>query len=529
MGCGLQKIARKQIEYTQREENKTILADTEQNAAIRHMGRFTEEIRISSETEIHEDVKKRASQSIKIDTALFFRRNSKSLSSSYNLSRKIGEGNYGFVRLAIHKSTGEERAIKSIEKSKLSRNSIAQFKFFNEIDILKKLDHPNIIKIYEFFEDSQYFHLITEYISGGELLHYTLKLKATTEAIIANFMQQILSAVSYCHENAVTHGGIEPENILLDIDNSDITIKLIDFGTSTVIGSNSQSEKDKLNPLYTAPEILLGKNINEKCDIWSCGVILYLLLSGKPPFFGKNNHIIAERVISGEYTLKSPEMVKVSISAIDLITKMLEYNPNKRISAKDALNHIWIKESTQKVKSLETFETTNLDNLKLFKAGEKLQHAVLTFISCQILPREQLKIMTDNFRKVDYNGDGKLSRDEIMNAYLKVMNKERAIKTANIIMDKVDTDKSGFIDYSEFLTACLKKEDIIDQNSLDLAFQAFDTDSSGKITFEEIVNLLKLQADEQNDLKNMLIEIDRNSDGEIDLQEFKDMMIKYFS
>ena len=179
-------------------------------------------------------------------------------------------------------------------------------KFFNEVDILRKADHPNIIRLYEFYEDEKHYHLVTEYISGGELFDFIIKSKMFSEGIAANFLRQILSAVAYCHEHNIVHRDIKPENILLDKESPDATVKVIDFGTSAIYEETKQLTQKYGAAYYIAPEAL-RRDYNEKCDVWSCGVILYIFLCGRPPFSGRNDKEILLRVLQGHFTMPGPE------------------------------------------------------------------------------------------------------------------------------------------------------------------------------------------------------------------------------
>ena len=164
----------------------------------------------------------------------------------------------------------------------------------------------------------------------------------------AKIMQQILSAVVYCHKHGICHRDLKPENLLLEEDSIDSNIKVIDFGTSKFFKQNEKMSEKFGTPYYIAPEVL-KKNYNEKCDVWSCGVILYILLAGYPPFGGKNNEIIMKKVFEGKYSFIRKEWSLISDKAKNLISKMLTYNPEQRITSEEALSDIWITQYAQKI------------------------------------------------------------------------------------------------------------------------------------------------------------------------------------
>ena len=247
MGCGSSKSTSKEsIIAKNREENKnssvSIVKQTEDGANISN------------------------SQRQIIDPIHYIIKNPGMISQYYTQGVKIGSGSHSFVRVAIHKVTETKRAIKSIEKSKLIENR-GRDQFINEINILKIMDHPNIIKLYEVYEDDTYFHLVTEYLEGGELFDYIIKNKKLSEPVVAHFMQQLLSGISYCHDNNVVHRDIKPENLLLSNDGPDGILKIIDFGTSIFFNDSEKLSQKRGNPFYIAPEILGKNGYNEKCDI----------------------------------------------------------------------------------------------------------------------------------------------------------------------------------------------------------------------------------------------------------------------
>lgn len=459
----------------------------------------------------------------KIDVVHIVINNPGKLIQNYTQSAKIGEGSHGFVRVAVHKASGQKRAIKSIEKLKVTGDD-GRNQFLNEINILKKMDHPNIVKLYEFYEDETYFHLVTEYIAGGELFDYIIHSKMLSEPIAANFMRQILSAISYCHDNNIAHRDIKPENLLLDKEGEQAIIKIIDFGKSVEFTHGAKLKQKCGNAFYVAPEILGNSGYDEKCDVWSCGVILYILLCGKPPFYGKKDEEIVKKVLSGEYSLSGPVWTNISEPAIKLIQKMLEINPKRRISAKNALSDPWILSNLTRNKTVSD-DFIPLNNLRNFHTEQRLEHAVLSFIGSNLMSKEESKKMYSNFKSIDKNNDGKLSKEELLEAYMKTMNKEDAIDEVKRIMESVDTNQSGFIDYAEFIAASVKSDHLISDENLEIAFKAFDIDGSGKITVGELKEILGV-ALESEDIVNRLIEkVDSNGDGEIDIKEFKQMML----
>ena len=318
---------------------------------------------------------------LKIGPSSFISKRNFKLREHYSLGDKLGSGAYGFVRAATSRLTGQRRAVKTIEKQSIVKDAKDEAKFFAEVDILRKIDHPNIVRLYEFFEDDKYYHLVTEFIEGGELFDFVIKSKMLSEPIAAHFMNQLLSAVAYCHANNIAHRDLKPENLLLDHESPNATLKVIDFGTSTTYNPNDRMTKRYGTSYYIAPEVL-QKDYTEKCDIWSCGVILYILLSGRPPFYGHNDKDILKKVSRGEYSLKGKVWESISSSAKRLISRMLDFNPKTRISASEALKNEWL---CKAVTGPPVTSIKVLENLQAFKAEQSLQQGVFAFIASQLL------------------------------------------------------------------------------------------------------------------------------------------------
>ena len=238
-------------------------------------------------------------EELKIQQATFITHKSTSILKDYSIGAKLGSGAFGTVQRAVHKSTHRQRAIKSVRKNQITRDMRDHSKFFNEIDILKQTDHPDIVRMYEFYEDKNFFHIVTELLTGGELFDFIIKHKMLSEPVAAHFLKQILSAVAYCHANGIVHRDIKPENLLLDSDSAHASLKVIDFGTSTLFDPKERLHHRYGTAYYIAPEVLV-KNYDSKCDIWSCGVILFILLSGAPPFYGRSDEEIISKVRSGK-------------------------------------------------------------------------------------------------------------------------------------------------------------------------------------------------------------------------------------
>ena len=300
-------------------------------------------------------------------------------------------------------------------------------------------------------------------------------------------------------------------------------IKIIDFGTSQTytVGGKKKMEERYGTPYYIAPDVL-NKSYNEKCDVWSLGVILYILLVGYPPFNGSEDKKIIDAVKKGVYTLDEPEWDDVSGEAIDLVKKCLTYDPEKRASASEALEHPWFKKFAKGEKVKKSLASKALSNLKNFRAEQKLKQATLAFIVSQCLTKDETDKMEEIFAAMDKNNDGMLSKEEISEGYEEHFGIAIEDEELDKIFSAIDTDGSGAIDYSEFLMATMNEQQLMSKEKLKQAFKMFDKDNSGTISKQEIREALGNLDEEVAD--KMISEVDANGDGEISFEEFEKMM-----
>ena len=275
-----------------------------------------------------------------IDKENFITMTKDSLTDYYNIIRMIGEGGFGKVYEVQNINTSETFACKKVSKS----NVINLIKFKDEISILSKSDHPNIIKLYKIYESNRSLYLIMEFCKGGELIKRIAERaqnkKMYTEKDAAEIFQQIMSGIEYCHNQGISHRDLKPENILyLNEDNEkDNPLKIIDFGLSKYFKQSKLTSKVG-SVHYVSPEVL-EQSYTEKCDVWSGGVILFLLLSGKFPFYGRNDNEIFDKIINYNYNMNDNAWKNISNEAKDLIKHML-VPENKRFKAKEVLAHPW--------------------------------------------------------------------------------------------------------------------------------------------------------------------------------------------
>ena len=445
---------------------------------------------------------------------------------SYKIIKKLGKGSFGSVYKVMHIKTGIIRAMKVIKKDSV-RFQDDDKKFLKEIEVLIKLEHPNIIKIFEYFTDDLNYYLITEYISEGELYEGLVKMSNFNEFKCAFILNQIISAVYYLHSNNIVHRDIKPENILISNSNKDLlSIKLIDFGSCNYIKKNENFTLKVGSPYYIAPEVL-KHDYNNKCDIWSIGVILYILLVGYPPFKAKNKNDLFNKIKTGNYSMEGPGWNRVSAQAKDLVTHMLEYDYNKRYSAEKCLNHIWIKQLEKSKESNQIndrYLESVLVNISNLHVREKLQQATIAYIVHSIYCNEEIDDLKHVFNKLDINKDGKLTYQEFRDGFSKHFQGKEFLKEINIeqLLSDIDGNLDGVISYEEFLRVTVNKKKLLNERNLQIAFDKFDLDKDGKLSKTEIKTVLDTTDFEY--INRLIDAIDNNRDGYVSFDEFKNLM-----
>jgi len=461
---------------------------------------------------------------LKIDKSSFVLYKTSAIIKEYTFGKTLGEGAFGTVRKAIHKVTKQERAIKILKKSHQDEE-----KLFLEVKILSQLNHPNIMQIHEFYDDKANFYIVSELCKGGELFDMISDKGSFSEAEACPIMLQIMSAICYSHSNQVVHRDLKPENIMLENkkDNYPL-IKLIDWGGARYFSKEKKMKKIKGTPYYMAPEVLKGK-YDEKCDIWSAGVVLYILLCGYPPFNGDTDVEILQNVQRGKFCFPEEEWGIMSDEVKNLIKKMLTFEPSKRLSAAEVLQHPWFSNYEEKEKINKQIAVSAFSNMKKFKRNKQFEHATITFIINQLVSKEDRQELQKQFMLWDKNKDGVLNKDEIIESYQTVYGTVDPDIVENMIKS-VDLNGNGVIDYNEFLNCTVNRDKIISHNNLEYAFHVFDKDGSGKVSVNEIIEIFKKNNSDVDKkvFEQMLKEADSNKDGEIEFNEFKEIMEKFF-
>ncbi|XP_015430809.1 PREDICTED: calcium/calmodulin-dependent protein kinase type II alpha chain isoform X5 [Dufourea novaeangliae] len=296
-------------------------------------------------------------------------------SDNYDLKEELGKGAFSVVRRCVQKSTGHEFAAKIINTKKLTPRDFQKLE--REARICRKLQHPNIVRLHDSIQEENCHYLVFDLVTGGELFEDIVAREFYSEADASHCIQQILESVHHCHHNGVVHRDLKPENLLLASKAKGAAVKLADFGLAIEVQGDAQAWFGFAGtPGYLSPEVLKKEPYGKPVDIWACGVILYILLVGYPPFWDEDQHRLYAQIKAGSYDYPSPEWDTVTPEAKNLINQMLTVNPSKRITASEALKHPWICQRERVASVVHRQET--VECLKKFNARRKLKVAILT-------------------------------------------------------------------------------------------------------------------------------------------------------
>ena len=489
----------------------------------------------------------------------------------YDEIETLGEGAYGIVKKVCLKNHKETiRAMKILPKENLKDDENGK-KLMDEIGILKNLEHPNIIKIYEYFDDEENIYIISEFCDDGDLLSKMEKLHTINEIIVKFLMGQILNAVAYLHSNRVFHGDIKLENIMLcktsnekekniekvntalnedkglknEIDQSfntktykskqvfnyildmtDYEVKLIDFGCCKFLHKRKDSNLTGIvgTSIYCSPEVI-DDLYNEKSDEWSCGVLMYILLCGVPPFQGKTEEEIFRNVKKCEVSFDHPEFKNVSENCKKLIKRLLEKNHKKRIKASEALHHEFFKENYNPSAMNQDIDKEDIEKLlevELFPT--KFHELIEAYLCYNFISKEEEKKLRKLFRYLDHKEKNRLMRSDFITSF-NDNNIEYTEDDINRIMKAMDSDGNNSIEYQEFLRVMCDKNALHLDENLKTAFEAIDEDNKGYINVKDIKSFcFKSKEINENKFLNYLNKIGMNLDSQLNYDEFVDII-----
>jgi len=448
---------------------------------------------------------------------------------TYALGQRLGQpGQYGYAQKATHRETGEVRAVKVIPKTRFQNSQSHLTRFRAEFEMMVSLDHPNIIKAYESFEDRINFYIVMEYCSGGELFDRIQEKKRYSERDASVVIRQIVAGLQYLHEHKIAHCDLKPDNFLFTASDSE-DLKIIDFGMSKFTQARSYMKSVVGTMFYIAPEVF-QQHYTFHCDMWSVGVVMFIMLFGFPPFHGSNDSVTQRRILAGfrpevrsGYGAFFPSTIPVSQHAMDLIRRLLDSDPALRLTATECLEHPWLRDPSQNSSTpLAASVMTNLGN---FQSSCRFKHVVLSALS-SALDDQDVDDLKKAFVEFDVDGDGTITADELKQVLAKSMgtNNTELEQTVRSLL-ALDVDGDGNISYEELVMASVQKKLAAKEERLVNVFTALDQNGDGKVTAEEIEAALSGFMEDSDDIAAMIREIDTDGDGSIDYDEFVQMFM----
>ncbi|KAG7010274.1 Calcium-dependent protein kinase 8 [Cucurbita argyrosperma subsp. argyrosperma] len=442
------------------------------------------------------------------------------ISAHYDLGRELGRGEFGVTYLCTDTNTGESFACKSISKKKL-RTAVDIEDVRREVQIMKHLPkHPNIVTLKDTYEDDEAVHIVMELCEGGELFDRIVARGHYTERAAAAVMRTIVEIVEACHKHGVMHRDLKPENFLFANKKESSPLKAIDFGLSITFKRGEQFNEIVGSPYYMAPEVL-KKNYGPEVDVWSAGVILYILLCGIPPFWAETEQGVAQAIIRSVIDFRRDPWPRVSENAKDLVRKMLDPDPKRRLTAQEVLDHPWL-QNAKKAPNVPLGETVKA-RLKQFSVMNKLKKRALRVIA-EHLSVEEVAGIKDAFEMMDVEKRGKINLEELRSG-LQKLGQQIPEADLQILMEAAGVHDDGTLNYGEFVALSIHLRRMANDEHLHKAFAFFDQNQSGFIEIEELRAVLNDEETNSEDVISAIMhDVDTDKDGCISYEEFAGMM-----
>ncbi|KZV40794.1 calcium-dependent protein kinase 16-like [Dorcoceras hygrometricum] len=448
----------------------------------------------------------------------------KDFDARYTIGKLLGHGQFGYTYAAIDKSNGDRVAVKRIEKKKMVL-PIAVEDVKREVKILKALTgHENVVQFYNAFEDDSYVYIVMELCEGGELLDRILSKKDSryTEKDAAIIVRQMLKVAAECHLHGMVHRDMKPENFLFKSPKEDSHLKATDFGLSDFIRPGKKFQDIVGSAYYVAPEVLKRKSGPES-DVWSIGVITYILLCGRRPFWDKTEDGIFKEVLRNKPDFRRKPWPTISNAAKDFVKKILVKDPRARLTAAQALSHPWVREGGEA--SEIPLDISVLSSMRQFVNYSRLKQFALRALA-STLDEEEIADLRDQFDAIDMDKSGAISLEEMRQALAKDLPWKMKDSRVLEILQAIDSNTDGLVDFTEFVAATLHVHQLEEHNSEKwqqrsrAAFEKFDVDGDGFITPDE----LRMHTCLRSSVDPLLEEADIDKDGKISLSEFRRLL-----
>lgn len=442
--------------------------------------------------------------------------------ANYRFDRELGRGQFGVTYLVSHRETDRSFACKTIATRRLVNREMVE-DVRREVQIMHHLTgHRNIVDLKGAYEDRQSVNLVMELCEGGELFDRIIERGYYSEKAAAALCREIVTVVYDCHSLGVMHRDLKPENFLFLSKDEDSPLKATDFGLSIFFKPGDTFSDLVGSAYYVAPEVL-RRHYGVEADIWSAGVILYILLTGVPPFWAENEQGVFEAILQGQVDYISDPWPSISNDAKELVSSMLQVDPKDRPSVAEILKHPWVRIDGNA--SDEPIDNAVIARMKQFKDTNKFKKVALKVIA-ESLSEEEIMGLKQMFQSMDTDNSGTITFDELKEGLTKLGSKQSESELRQL-MEAADVDGNGSIDYVEFITATMHMNRMERENRLYKAFLYFDEDRSGYITMEELKHVLKhYNVVDDKLIKNIIEEVDVDRDGKINYDEFVAMMRK---
>ncbi|XP_042033050.1 calcium-dependent protein kinase 10-like [Salvia splendens] len=443
------------------------------------------------------------------------------ISDKYVLGRELGRGEFGITYLCTDRDTREALACKSISKRKL-RTAVDVEDVRREVEIMSSLpEHANVVRMRAAYEDAEAVHLVMELCEGGELFDRIVARGHYSERAASAVARTVAEVVRMCHHNGVMHRDLKPENFLFANKKENSALKVIDFGLSVFFKPGERFSEIVGSPYYMAPEVL-KRNYGPEVDIWSAGVILYILLCGVPPFWAESEQGVALAILRGVIDFKREPWPQVSESAKSLVRQMLEPEIEKRLTAQQVLDHPWI-QNAKKAPNVPLGDIVRA-RLKQFSGMNRFKKKALRVIA-EHLSVEEVEIIRDMFALMDTDNDGKITFEELK-AGMRKVGSQLPDPEIRLLMDVADVDGNGVLNYGEFVAVTIHLQRMENEGHFRKAFTFFDKDESGYIELDELREALVGDSGEPEleVLNDIMRDVDTDKDGRISYDEFVAMM-----
>lgn len=440
------------------------------------------------------------------------------ISEYFEFHDTIGTGHFGCVKRAVSKKSGKEWAVKVVNL----HNEVDKDALRNEVNILKRLHHPNIVRVIASYEDKEHMYMIMQLCKGKELYEHLYKEnRRFSEDDVRNLIRNLLRAIAFLHSNFITHRDLKLENLLLENAENPNSLKLCDFGLSTRFKRGEKLQKSLGTIDYVAPEVLDG-DYTEKCDLWSVGVICYELLTGLSPFHAPTIDETMGKIFDGVLLFDDATWKHFSPNAITFIKSLVKEDVDKRLSAVQALDHRWL-QTPDKLEEdnarLQTHKRLLLTNMLSFSRCRKMKQTALLSVALGISEDHiQQEMAAEVFHSIDHSKKGTLTRDEFVQAMVEC---GISSQDAGELFTRINQSKTGQVNFLEFIAAVMDQRDI-GQNTIKEAFGLLDGEKNGRLSIVGLQDVFK-NSMVTEDVKEMIASADRKGDGYVDFEEFQEL------